>query len=770
MRKWFHMLFFARYLYRSIRLFTYVFFWLTLSLMALRGALAENLLEDVLPRKPLDVVMVIDASGSTRLTDPDKLRIKAAFEFIKRLRSGDRVAIIDFAESTRILRDLRSFSRRDLDAIRRDLEAVGDSGEYTDILSGLRLARSILASDRRSNAKQVVILLSDGKMEPHPRLGTPESHTSRLFAEELPAYTASGISVYTIAFGKYADKRLLEDIAKDTGGMSVYVANPADFTDAFNKIFQSITSPLTEEGVHGETFGKDFSIEDGTREAVFYIKKESSQSPYLISPSGVKVERVSDFDNVHWLEKNGYDIITIIDPEAGVWRVEGLLREDSFAIVLTDLRIVISRDKKYLTEEEPALLSAQFYEGKKPVALSFFTKTIDIGFTITPLDKISEPILRGELNDNGLHGDRRAGDGVFSAEIVIKDQGTYRLDVTAIGPGFKKEASDTIRVKPRLLTLKLERGEDKLEAGAHHDKGHGHESEHSENKEPSAIIIALEREALSLKKKELVLTAKHETEPLVNIPIKSIKKREIKIPVRLLPYDGRYLIYATLRGITSKGTITVRSNVIELEKKERHEEFPKKQEKSFPTAHFLAMFFVILGVGIGITIKIRSLMSSISSDVEATGKYTRDEKLTKLLEEMKERINERFDPEDPRWSVENLEALLSELQTKEETLGADKELSEEPEKESEEGAENTPQEEDQQQGVEDENVSDAQEEGVQATDEGAAVHAEQSQEGALEEAGSEEKKGEEQGDHKQEEEKENSNVEGSSEEEREKNE
>ena len=54
----------------------------------------------------LDAILLLDGSGSMRVTDPTKLREEGAKLFVQSLRPGDRIGNIEFTEEAKVVRSL----------------------------------------------------------------------------------------------------------------------------------------------------------------------------------------------------------------------------------------------------------------------------------------------------------------------------------------------------------------------------------------------------------------------------------------------------------------------------------------------------------------------------------------------------------------------------------------------------------------------------------------------------------------------------------------
>jgi len=174
--------------------------------------------------KPVDVVLVQDVSGSmlTRdatYTNGSRLDAAkaAARAFMGNLQPADRVAVVAYSDTARLVQSLTT-NRFSVTAAISDLEALDDW--YTNIGAGVISGVNELSDPTGyvSDTVKAIILLADGwanRPEPDDKA---EEHA----CQQARAAAKCGILVYTIGFGD-ANNDLLQNIADTTDG-KYYIA------------------------------------------------------------------------------------------------------------------------------------------------------------------------------------------------------------------------------------------------------------------------------------------------------------------------------------------------------------------------------------------------------------------------------------------------------------------------------------------------------------------------------------------------------------------
>jgi len=549
-----------------------------------------------------DVVLVLDASASMLLTDPQRLRDEGAKLAVQFLKPGDRLAIVQFAERAQVIRPLTPFAREQGAEIERQISSVPTTGEYTDILAGVEAAQNVLADSSRDDANRVVILLSDGKMDPDPHVGAREARTNQLVNEVLPELRARAIRAYTVAFSDQADRDLLAQIANATEGSHWFASRPERIHESYADLFLAVKKPqvlpLTSKG---------FRVDPDIQEATFYINRENAPEITIEAPNGERLTSDNHPEEIKWFHGQRFEVITLLKPQVGTWQVIGLPSTDGFATVLTNVKLATDWPAA-LNAGDTEVLKARLYESDKPIVLPEMTGVIQYAFQVTPTDRVSEPILREFLKDDGSDGDERANDGVFSAQVNIEDEGEYRLRVVARGPTFERQQYLPFRVRPRLVALSVVTLETNRLPGEGRDEGAEGPGEVTSR---DFFRVQLSEEASSLKDMEVKLIAVSDKRRRFSLPlIRSLDNAlRFDAAASALPQEGEYEVYASLRGESKKKgrRVQAASQVLKYSKSSKHELTKdevqeieiKEEKKEKPSAVPYFLLVLVANAGIG---------------------------------------------------------------------------------------------------------------------------------------------------------------------------
>ena len=185
-------------------------------------------------RQPLDVVLVLDKSGS--MSGDPLASVKAATEHFLRLAGPqDRVGVVAFDDSTDLVLELAA---HDTDPAIARIRSISTGGS-TNLSGGWLKAIEMLEASARPEALRRVIILTDGQAN------VGETDPDRLASIASSARSRS-ITTTTIGFGDGYDERLLALIADAGTGNDYWCAGPDHAPQIFNDEFEGLASTVAQ--------------------------------------------------------------------------------------------------------------------------------------------------------------------------------------------------------------------------------------------------------------------------------------------------------------------------------------------------------------------------------------------------------------------------------------------------------------------------------------------------------------------------------------------
>jgi Ca-activated chloride channel family protein len=179
-------------------------------------------------KKPVDLVLVIDTSGSMQ---GDKITAarNSLVQFIELLNNRDRVQVMTFSDQINTLTPMSPLSDKREDITRR-VSAFIEGGDT-------RLYDATLAAYEELNANgdakhiRAVVVLSDGDDT------ASFSNLSEVMAKvgNIGEEGGNAIKLFTIAYGNNADTDVLRQLAESTGGR-LYTGDPSSINQVYAEI------------------------------------------------------------------------------------------------------------------------------------------------------------------------------------------------------------------------------------------------------------------------------------------------------------------------------------------------------------------------------------------------------------------------------------------------------------------------------------------------------------------------------------------------------
>lgn len=266
-------------------------------------------------RPPVDVVVVMDESGSMGGSKIDDAK-DAGRQFVGLTNeSGDRIALVGYDTESRFVRvDHERYFSSDHAALNATVDRYG-AGGGTAINRGLDASLAVHDIESNFSRTRHVILLTDGRNEPgagvcyaegYPNEDDCQDEFDRRTLTGARAAADQDVTVHTIAFGDDANETLLKRVANTTGGTYSKATTGTELRTVFEGIFQNITEtdqvvrrPLSTSFTVGgttyvpQTTGNDSNVarhaglpnvnDPGTRGEFTYAVNTTDAAPMNVS-------------------------------------------------------------------------------------------------------------------------------------------------------------------------------------------------------------------------------------------------------------------------------------------------------------------------------------------------------------------------------------------------------------------------------------------------------------------------------------------------------
>ncbi|WP_111496007.1 VWA domain-containing protein [Marinobacter bohaiensis] len=383
-----------------------------------------------------DVRIVVDISGSMKDSDPKNLRQPAVRLLARLLPDDARSGVWTFGQYVNMLVPSAEVSPDWRDTAIERSSRINSVALRTNIGEALEVASDDFYGDRRFDNTHF-ILLTDGRVDIAADGQANARERQRILDDVVDRIRSRGATIHTIALSENADTALLERLAVETGG----TFSVAPDADALNRVFAetlNAAAPQPEVPIRDNRF----TVSDDVQEFTALIFHEEADQPLaLVAPDGERLTRASGAANLRWYRESQYDLITLTEPAAGEWRIDGDLGEQSRVTVVSDLRMAVSPLPSFFYTGQPVAVEAAFYEKEQPITNPDFLGVLDVSLTLATQD--------GRSGTKPLSGETPPADGVYSDSIEkLSQPGTYDLTLVADGKTFSRQFHTRIALRP----------------------------------------------------------------------------------------------------------------------------------------------------------------------------------------------------------------------------------------------------------------------------------------------------------------------------------
>ncbi|MGB1091167.1 MAG: VWA domain-containing protein, partial [Oceanobacter sp.] len=383
-----------------------------------------------------DVRIVIDISGSMKETDPDNLRSAGVKMLVEMLPAESQSGVWTFGRYVNMLVKHGDVDDRWRGAANRASSQISSSGQRTNLTDALD--RAVWESSASPDFQRSVILLTDGKIDMAPAYeGDSANRASRkkLFDSVLPKYQQLGVRIHTLALSDAADKALLQQLAVETGGLFLEPKSADELSRSFLKAFDQ-AAPVEQVPMEDNRFEIDASVDEFT---ALVFRKSSGKKTELIAPDGSRYSWESSRSDakVRWHQDAHFDLITIKNPQEGIWQANADIDPDNRVQILSDLRLVTEGiEAAFFSGDALELITSLTNEGEVVSERALLQLTDMTLKVVTPSGKTGSVLLSNP--------ETVPEDGLFKYGMErMTEPGEYQFEIEARSPTFKRKKTLT---------------------------------------------------------------------------------------------------------------------------------------------------------------------------------------------------------------------------------------------------------------------------------------------------------------------------------------
>lgn len=378
--------------------------------------------------------LIIDASGSMLISDPDKLTAES-LKLISDLAPEEKatLGVWLFGEQARVLLPEATINPATKMRLNQVVSSYTPGDLQTDLESIVRmLLQTPDSGDLAPGFERHWILVTDGMVDVSLDKAVNDASRSRIMNELASQLAERGIHLHTVSMTGYADKEMLRSISTLTDALYTEVATPDEMLDTFDRVF-SQASPSEEVPFEGNTFFIDEAIE----EATLLIFNKEGQTPIIYKPNGERLNLSAV--NVSAVTAPHYLLATIAKPDVGTWQVENVDLERSNIRVITKLSAQTTKVSPVVFVNEPIYSTLGLFQDNNLIEDPELLSLVSVNQRLN--------LLSGENTKQIMQTPLEHANHQFKNKIdKIDDVGNYELISEVDGKTFVRKVSQFFSV------------------------------------------------------------------------------------------------------------------------------------------------------------------------------------------------------------------------------------------------------------------------------------------------------------------------------------
>ncbi|WP_235890066.1 VWA domain-containing protein [Maribrevibacterium harenarium] len=382
--------------------------------------------------------VIVDASGSMVISDPDKLTSEA-LKLISNLAPEEKatLGIWLFGERPRVLLPESPVTPELKQQLARYVDGYVTEDLKTDLESILRLLLQTPDSGELApDFDRHWILVTDGMVDISLDDKVNAASRARITDNLAVQLAEKGIHLHTVSMTGYTDKELLQSLSDLTNASHTEVATPEELLDTFDRVFAQ-AAPSEELPFEGNTF----FVDDAVEEATLLVFHEPGITPAILKPGGVPLSLTAS--NVSTAAAKHYTMVTITKPVVGTWSVENIDLARSSIRVITKLSAQATKVPPVLFINEPIYSTVGLFQDDRLLTDEQILDLVDVRQKLIFLAGETPKQLRDIPVQRALNQYKN------KIERLI-EQGNYQLATIVDGKTFTRQLNQYFSVAPAI--------------------------------------------------------------------------------------------------------------------------------------------------------------------------------------------------------------------------------------------------------------------------------------------------------------------------------
>lgn len=238
--------------------------------------------EVVSKKQNLELIFVLDASGSMRSNDRNRMALDMVSAFVDTIHTeGIQIGFV--AYNDKIVSSVSPISIERQKERLRIKQQIANTDYSGNMDIGIGLSKAFEYVEKDSKAKRAMILISDGETDLGQVSSEQEEVAKKRQEQVVLSCKEEGIPIYTVAFGDYdGNQKVLEQIAKQTKAANYVAKSPETLMDVLYDIFDQNVSYKIQE-ITNSTYA------NGEQEISYQLDEPylDEMDVLLVSPSKV---------------------------------------------------------------------------------------------------------------------------------------------------------------------------------------------------------------------------------------------------------------------------------------------------------------------------------------------------------------------------------------------------------------------------------------------------------------------------------------------------